>query len=139
MGHPTCGGLAVRARGLDVSITMEPTVDIVDASYAETPAPVADDSFFSREWVRALVGLAAAAALAPVAGMVLFFAIIPALPIGLFVGFVVLPDQLDRILADRQARLERDREARIARHRRALELEARIYAGESGFGGRAHA
>ena len=98
-----------------------------------------DGSFFSQPWVRALVAMAAAVALAPVAGMVLFFAIIPALPIGLFVGFVCLPDHLDRILTDRRIRAERERAARVDIRRRAVEREAQIYASESSLGGRAHA
>jgi hypothetical protein len=98
-----------------------------------------DASFFSQGWVRFLIGAAAAVALAPVAGMVLFFAVLPALPIGLFVGFVVLPDHLDRILTDRRINAERERAQRIDIHRRALEREAEIFAGESSLGGRAHA
>ena len=115
------------------------TVDAGDAGDARDARDDHDRAFFSQEWVRVLVGAAAAVALAPVAGMVLFFAIIPALPIGLFVGFVCLPDHLDRILTDRRIRAERDRDFRIAVHRRAIEREAQLFAGESSLGGRAHA
>jgi hypothetical protein len=97
------------------------------------------ESFFSRGWVQVLLGMAATFALLPVAGMVLIFAVLPALPIALFVGFVCMPDHLEGILTDRSIRLDREREAREVRHRRALEREARVYAGESALGGRAHA
>ncbi len=44
-----------------------------------------------KRWVRIVGGIAAAVALAPVAGMVLAFAIMPALPFLLALGFVLGP------------------------------------------------
>jgi hypothetical protein len=53
-------------------------------------------------WLRVLVGIAAAIALAPVAGMVLAFAIVPALPIVLAIGYVLGPMNFLADLEDRR-------------------------------------
>ena len=80
--------------------------------------------------VKVALGLAAVFGLLPIAGMVLIFAVLPALPIALFVGFVCLPDHLERITSERRALRERGRRASRVRRTLALEREARLYGSE---------